>query len=155
MNVASRAPPMTRDWLDWPFFGESHHAFAGALDRFVASGATGQRIKARQRSPSGECNTRRSLRPGMGLAGRGGIGRRSPGRRGNTDDSLQFGAARFGRIDRSIRGVTSRLNASLYACDHQLVNGYRIQLLRCRRTEARWHVEAHSWSCRAVYRSSA
>jgi len=39
MNVASRAPPMKRDWLDWPFFGESHRAFAGALDRFVASGA--------------------------------------------------------------------------------------------------------------------
>jgi acyl-CoA dehydrogenase len=30
---------MKRDWLDWPFFGESHRAFAGALDRFVASGA--------------------------------------------------------------------------------------------------------------------
>ena len=39
MNVASRAPQMKRDWLDWPFFGESHCAFAGALDRFVASGA--------------------------------------------------------------------------------------------------------------------
>ena len=39
MNVASRAPQMKRDWLDWPFFGESHRAFAGALDRFVASGA--------------------------------------------------------------------------------------------------------------------
>ena len=40
MNVASPAPQMKRDWLDWPFFGESHRAFAGALDRFVASGAT-------------------------------------------------------------------------------------------------------------------
>src|ERR1700722_18374982 len=39
MNVAARAPQMKRDWLDWPFFGESHRAFAGALDRFVASGA--------------------------------------------------------------------------------------------------------------------
>jgi acyl-CoA dehydrogenase len=39
MNVASPAPQMKRDWLDWPFFGESHRAFAGALDRFVASGA--------------------------------------------------------------------------------------------------------------------
>ena len=39
MNVASRAPQMKRDWLDWPFFGESHRAFAGALDRFVGSGA--------------------------------------------------------------------------------------------------------------------
>jgi hypothetical protein len=33
--------------------------------------------------------------------------------------------ARFGRIDRSSREVTSRLNASVYACHHQLVNGYR------------------------------
>ncbi len=40
MNVASGAPRTKRDWLDWPFFGESHRAFAGALDRFVASGAT-------------------------------------------------------------------------------------------------------------------
>ena len=39
MNVASPAPQMKRDWLDWPFFGESHRAFAGALDRFVGSGA--------------------------------------------------------------------------------------------------------------------
>jgi acyl-CoA dehydrogenase len=39
MNVVGRAPQMKRDWLDWPFFGESHRAFAGALDRFVASGA--------------------------------------------------------------------------------------------------------------------
>ena len=39
MSVASRAPELKRDWLDWPFFGESHRAFAGALDRFVASGA--------------------------------------------------------------------------------------------------------------------
>ena len=39
MNVASRAPQMKRDWLDWPFFGESHRAFAGALDCFVGSGA--------------------------------------------------------------------------------------------------------------------
>ena len=40
MNVVARAPRMKRDWLEWPFFGESHRAFAGALDRFVASGAT-------------------------------------------------------------------------------------------------------------------
>jgi acyl-CoA dehydrogenase len=39
MNVASRALQMKRDWLDWPFFGESHRAFAGALDCFAASGA--------------------------------------------------------------------------------------------------------------------
>lgn len=39
MNVASRGPQMKRDWLDWPFFGEPHRAFAGALDRSVASGA--------------------------------------------------------------------------------------------------------------------
>jgi acyl-CoA dehydrogenase len=39
MNVASRAHEMKREWLDWPFFGESHRAFAGTLDRFVASGA--------------------------------------------------------------------------------------------------------------------
>ena len=39
MNVASRAAEVKRDWLDWPFFGESHRALAGALDRFVASGA--------------------------------------------------------------------------------------------------------------------
>ncbi len=39
MNVASRAPQMKRDWLDWPFFGESHRGFASTLDRFVASGA--------------------------------------------------------------------------------------------------------------------
>ena len=35
MNAAPRAPQMKRDGLDWPFFGESHRAFAGALDRFV------------------------------------------------------------------------------------------------------------------------
>jgi acyl-CoA dehydrogenase len=29
---------MKRDWLDWPFFGESHRGFAGALDCFVVSG---------------------------------------------------------------------------------------------------------------------
>src|SRR3984957_12459030 len=39
MNVAARAPQMKRDWVDWPFFGESHRTFAGALDRFAASGA--------------------------------------------------------------------------------------------------------------------
>ena len=39
MNVASRAPEVKRAWLDWPFFDESHRAFAGALDRFVASDA--------------------------------------------------------------------------------------------------------------------
>ena len=39
MNVASPAPQMKRDWLDWPFFGESHRAFAGELDRFIASSA--------------------------------------------------------------------------------------------------------------------
>ncbi|HLX99130.1 MAG TPA: acyl-CoA dehydrogenase family protein [Roseiarcus sp.] len=35
----SHVPELMRDWLDWPFFGESHRAFAGALDRFAASGA--------------------------------------------------------------------------------------------------------------------
>jgi uncharacterized membrane protein len=44
--------------------------------------------------------------------------------------------ARVGRIDRSIRQVTSQVHASLYACHHLLMNGYRSQLLRCRRTEA-------------------
>ena len=39
MSVVSRAPELKRDWLDWPFFGESHRAFADALDRFAASGA--------------------------------------------------------------------------------------------------------------------
>jgi len=39
MSAASRAPELKRDWLDWPFFGESHRAFASALDRFAASGA--------------------------------------------------------------------------------------------------------------------
>jgi acyl-CoA dehydrogenase len=39
MNVASRAPELKRDWLGWPFFGESQRAFASTLDRFVASGA--------------------------------------------------------------------------------------------------------------------
>src|ERR1700727_3593089 len=39
MNVVARAPRMKRDWLEWPFFGESHRAFAGALDCFVGSGA--------------------------------------------------------------------------------------------------------------------
>jgi len=39
MNVEPRALQASRDGLDWPFFGESHRAFAGALDRFVASGA--------------------------------------------------------------------------------------------------------------------
>jgi acyl-CoA dehydrogenase len=38
MHVASRAAEVKRDWLDWPFFDESHRALAGALDRFVASG---------------------------------------------------------------------------------------------------------------------
>jgi hypothetical protein len=46
-------------------------------------------------------------------------------------------STRFGRIDRSSREITSRLNASLYACHHQLASGYRPQLLRCRRTDAR------------------
>jgi hypothetical protein len=46
--------------------------------------------------------------------------------------------ARFGRIDRRIREVTSRLHASLYACHHLLVNAYRSRLLRCRQTDARW-----------------
>jgi hypothetical protein len=45
--------------------------------------------------------------------------------------------ARSGVIDRSSREVTSRVHASLYACHHLLVNVYRSQLLRCRRTEAR------------------
>jgi acyl-CoA dehydrogenase len=39
MSVASRAPEVKHDWLDWPFFGESHRGFASTLDRFVASGA--------------------------------------------------------------------------------------------------------------------
>ena len=39
MNVPARAPQMKRDWVDWPFFGESHRTFAGALDCFAASGA--------------------------------------------------------------------------------------------------------------------
>jgi acyl-CoA dehydrogenase len=39
MNVASHVPRIQRDWLDWPFFGESHGAFAGALDRFAGSPA--------------------------------------------------------------------------------------------------------------------
>src|SRR5215468_11177791 len=39
--------------------------------------------------------------------------------------------------DRSIREATSRSNASLSACHHQLANGYRSSLLRCRRTDAR------------------
>ena len=39
MNLASPAVEVKRAWLDWPFFAESHRAFAGALDRFVASGA--------------------------------------------------------------------------------------------------------------------
>ena len=39
MNAPSRAPQLKRDWLDWPFFGEFHRAFAGALDCFAASGA--------------------------------------------------------------------------------------------------------------------
>ena len=45
--------------------------------------------------------------------------------------------ARFGRIDRSSREVTSRLHASVFACHHLIMNGCRSQLLRCRRTEAR------------------
>ncbi len=40
MSAPSRPLEMKRDWLDWPFFGESHRAFAGELDRFVASGET-------------------------------------------------------------------------------------------------------------------
>ena len=39
MNFASRAPQMKCDWLDWPFFGESHPGFVGALARFVGSAA--------------------------------------------------------------------------------------------------------------------
>ena len=38
------------------------------------------------------------------------------------------------QIDRIIRAVTSRPNASPYACHHRLANSYRSQLLRCRRT---------------------
>jgi hypothetical protein len=51
--------------------------------------------------------------------------------------SRQFVSARFGRIDRSIREVTSRFNASLHACHHRLVSGFRSQVLRRRRTDAR------------------
>jgi hypothetical protein len=38
--------------------------------------------------------------------------------------------ARFGRIDRSSQEVTSRLNAMLYACHQQSVNGCYSQLLK-------------------------
>src|SRR5262249_6966876 len=61
----------------------------------------------------------------------------SIGERPNSDDSLDFAAARFGRIDRSIRELTLRFNASLSACHHRIVDVYRSQLLRCRRTDAR------------------
>jgi hypothetical protein len=46
-----------------------------------------------------------------------------PGGR-DTDDTLHFGAARFGRIDRSIREVTSRAHASLHAME-SLHAGYK------------------------------
>jgi hypothetical protein len=36
--------------------------------------------------------------------------------------------ARFGRIDRSVREVISRLHASLFACHHRLISGWRSQL---------------------------
>jgi hypothetical protein len=40
--------------------------------------------------------------------------------------------ARFGRIDRSGREVTSRLNASLYACHHHLANPELNARYRCK-----------------------
>ena len=45
MNVASRLPEMKRDWLDWPFFGESHRTFAGSLDRDVARAVDGELLQ--------------------------------------------------------------------------------------------------------------
>ena len=79
---------------------------SGSFD-LVASGATGQTIKTRRRSPSGGAiPAARSVRV---PAWRGGIWPRSTGGRRNADDSLQLGAARFGRIDRSSQGCRCAL----------------------------------------------
>jgi acyl-CoA dehydrogenase len=39
MTVRAPAPRAARDWLDWPFFGPGHRAFAERLDAFIASEA--------------------------------------------------------------------------------------------------------------------
>jgi hypothetical protein len=46
-----------------------------------------------------------------------------PARWGSADAHSCFGAARFGRIDRSTYEVYSRLGAFLYICHHRLVKG--------------------------------
>ncbi|MES1149622.1 MAG: acyl-CoA dehydrogenase family protein, partial [Bradyrhizobium guangdongense] len=37
--MSSVAKVIRRDWLDWPFFEQRHHAIGERLDRFVQSGA--------------------------------------------------------------------------------------------------------------------
>ena len=39
MATATNLKGPSRDFLDWPFFDESHKALAGKLDAFAASGA--------------------------------------------------------------------------------------------------------------------
>ena len=98
MNVASRAPQMKRDWLDWPFFGESHRAFAGALDRFVASGAIAAIDHERHRRivPQARAGARRS-----GSARRSG----RPSRRRRLRNRLaeRLSCARDARLSRRAR----------------------------------------------------
>ena len=71
MNVAARAHQLKRDWLDWPFFDESHRAFAGGLDRFVASGALAA-IRQQPGVNSSQVVTNQLLDPiaGSGVQGR-------------------------------------------------------------------------------------
>lgn len=61
--MSSVAKVIRREWLDWPFFEPRHQAVAGALDRFVQSGA----IDGIDHSDvDGAC---RKLVRGMGQAG--------------------------------------------------------------------------------------
>jgi hypothetical protein len=61
---------------------------------------------------------------------------------------LHFGAARVGRIDRSIREVTSQVHASLHACHHRIANSYLSKSLQCRRADARKVTQFTGWLCR-------
>jgi len=53
--------------------------------------------------------------------------------------------ARFGRIDRSSRGVTSRFDAIMDACHHRSASSYRSNLLRCRLA-----IRCVFWTCNAL-----
>ena len=97
----------------------------------------GARRRPRQRWSPGPVDhsrdrSRSDRRIGSTAAAQGPVSNR------HADDSIPSSVTGdAGRIDRSSREVTSRLNASLCACDHQLGNGYRSQLLWCRRADAR------------------